>query len=104
MNTTNPKPLRYSADVRMHLTVNGQRLRIGQLAPDFIILDDVVDHPPGPGEITMSIDGEAESWPIMLPDGISVEKSKTRTAPFTVVRRPAISKPNVPCPAESCER
>ena len=78
MSTANPNSRGYSADVRMHLSVNGHRLRIGQLGPDFIILDDMADHPPSRAEISMSIDGEEERWPVMLPDGISVGSPETR--------------------------
>lgn len=70
----------YSADVRMHLSLNGHTLRIGQLGPEFIILDDVVDHPPGQAEITMSIDGRVRRWNVQLPDGISAGETVTRIA------------------------
>jgi hypothetical protein len=80
MNTANSKPRGYSAYVRMHLSVNGHRLRIGQLGPNFIILDDIADHPPSRAEISMSIDGEEERWPVMLPDGISAGTPETRIA------------------------
>jgi hypothetical protein len=55
-------------------------LRIGQLGPDFLILDDPADHPPGRAEIIMSIDGRVRRWQIVLPDGISAGKPKTRIA------------------------
>jgi hypothetical protein len=42
---SNMKNYGHSADVRMHLTVNGQVLSIGQLGPDFLILRDPTDHP-----------------------------------------------------------
>jgi hypothetical protein len=70
----------YSADVRMHLSLNGHTLRIGQLGPEFIILDDVLDHPPGQAEITMSIDGRVRRWSVRLPDGITASKPVTRIA------------------------
>ena len=58
----------------MQLSVNGHIFRIGQLGPDFLILDDPADHPPAEGEITMSIDGEVSRWPVQLPDGVSAGK------------------------------
>jgi hypothetical protein len=70
----------YSADVRMQLYVNGHAFRIGQLGPDFLILDDPADLPPAEGEITMSIDGEVSRWKVQLPDGISVKREETRIA------------------------
>lgn len=55
----------------MHLSVDGQTFRIGQLGPDFIILNDHVKLPPGQGEITVSIDGHVERWRVDLPEGVS---------------------------------
>jgi hypothetical protein len=70
----------YSADVRMHLTVNGQIVRIGQLGPDFLILDNPPELPPSKGEITVSIDGRLQTWSVRLPDGVSAAKVMTRIA------------------------
>lgn len=81
MNDLNQKKAGYSSDVRMRLRVNGHSFRIGQLGPDFIILDDPSDSPPGAGEITMSIDGRARSWAVELPDGISIHSLETRVLP-----------------------
>ena len=64
----------------MHLRVNGHVLAIGQLGPNFIILDDLLDHPPCEGEIFLSIDGRLKSWPVNLPDGLAAGKPETRTA------------------------
>jgi hypothetical protein len=61
----------YSADVRMTLCVNGRSFRIGQLGPDFLILDDPAELPPTQGEITVSIDGHVRRWQVKLPDGVS---------------------------------
>jgi len=70
----------YSADVRMHLSVNGQTIKIGQMGPNFVILDDAPDLAPSQGEITMSIDGRVRRWHVSLPDGISANRVKTRIA------------------------
>ena len=70
----------YSADVRMHLTINGQIVRIGQLGPDYLILDNAPELPPSEGEITVSIDDEVMRWHVQLPDGISAAKVRTRIA------------------------
>lgn len=68
----------YSADVRMHLCVNGDTFVIGHLGPTFLILDNPIDHPAGKGEITMSIDGRVRRWQVHLPDGISATNPRTR--------------------------
>jgi hypothetical protein len=61
----------YSANVHMQLCVNGRTFRIGQLGPDFLILDDPTDLPPAIGEIIVSIDGRVRQWLVQLPDGVS---------------------------------
>jgi len=55
---------RYSADVRMHLSVDGRVFPIGQPGPDFLILDAPTDCPPGEAEITFSIDGKVRRWTV----------------------------------------
>ncbi len=72
------KPQAYSADVRMQLSVNGHVFVIGQLGPDFVILDNPIDHPPAEGEITLSIDGRSRRWSVCLPAGIQRNGDETR--------------------------
>ncbi len=80
MDTESSRGGSYSADVRMELHVNGRVLSIGQLGPDFLILDHPVDLAPGDAEIAMSIDGRKQRWPVRLPDGIATGKPETRIA------------------------
>jgi hypothetical protein len=79
MNATQDK-VGHSAEVHMQLNLNGFVLPIGQLGPDFLILRDPTDHPPAEAEIVMSIDGEERRWNVHLPDGISVDKVRTKIA------------------------
>jgi hypothetical protein len=72
----------HSADVRIHLLVNGSVLSVAQLGPRFIILRNPVDHPPCDAEIVMSIDGEESRWGVYLPDGLSVVGGRTRIMGF----------------------
>jgi hypothetical protein len=74
-NLENPS---YSTDARMRLCVNGRVFLIGQLGPDFIMLDDPVDQPPAEGAIAVSIDGRERRWPVHLPDGVAAAKPETR--------------------------
>ena len=74
MSATDVKVNGYSANVHMQLCVNGRTYRIGQLGPDFLILDDPTDLPPARGEITVSIDGQVRRWQVQLPDGISIAR------------------------------
>jgi hypothetical protein len=80
MSVANPQHGGYSADVQMHLSVSGHVFSIGQLGPDFIILDDPTDHPPADAEITFSIDGRVRRWSVLLPNGISLGQARTRIA------------------------
>jgi hypothetical protein len=61
----------------MQLSVNGHVFVIGQLGPDFVILDNPIDHPPTQGEITLSIDGRVKRWTVYLPTGISARQGET---------------------------
>jgi hypothetical protein len=70
----------YSADVRLHLTVNGHLFSIGQLGPDFLIVDDPTDHPPAEGEIALWVDGWERRWRVRLLDGIRAGQGPRRIA------------------------
>lgn len=80
MSVANLQNGSYSADVQMHLTVNSRIFSIGQLGPDFLILDAPTDHPPAAGEITFSIDGRERRWTVHLPEGIAAGQVRTRIA------------------------
>jgi hypothetical protein len=83
MGLTNHDQVVHSADVRMHLHVNGHTLDIRQLGPDFIILGEPVNHPPARAEITVSIDGRVSRWPVRLPDGLTADRPETRICRFS---------------------
>jgi hypothetical protein len=70
MKSLNGSNFGHSADVRIHLHVNGAILPVAQLGPDFLILRTPIDHPPTKGEIRMSIDGVESRWGIELSEGI----------------------------------
>ena len=78
MNDAPLNRTRHSADVRMHLRLNGRDLPIAQLGPDFLILRQAVAHPPANAEIFMSIDGNERHWPVHLRDGLSPADSRAR--------------------------
>ena len=61
----------------MQLRVNGRTFSIGQLGPDFLILDDPSDHPPAEGEVMVSIDGRERRWTVWLPEGVRVGRGVT---------------------------
>jgi hypothetical protein len=81
MNGGNSKRDAYSADVRMELRLQDRVLSIAQLGPDFLILEEPVEHPPAQAEILVSIDGRERRWMVYLPDGLTVGARETRIAP-----------------------
>jgi hypothetical protein len=64
----------HSAEVEMRLLIDGESLGVGQLGPDFVLLDEVVAHPPCDAVIEMRIDEEESRWPVRLPEGITSER------------------------------
>jgi hypothetical protein len=78
MTTPHQNGQGYSADIRMQLHVCDRVFSIGQLGPDFLILDDPADHPPADAEIAMSINGRQRRWAVHLPDGIARGTVRTR--------------------------
>jgi len=62
----------------MQLRLNGHIFSIGQLGPDFLILDDPADCPPADAEIALSVDGRERRWTVRLPDGVATGKPVTR--------------------------
>jgi hypothetical protein len=84
MNTPQANPFAHSADVRIHLHVNGFVLPVAQLGPEFLILRAPVEHPPCDAEIAMSIDGHERRWTVRLVDGLQVSRQKTAISPCVV--------------------
>jgi hypothetical protein len=80
MSTPGQNRRSFSADVRMRLSANGHVFVIGQLGPDFLILDDPADLPPTEAEVFVSIDGRERRWTVQLPEGVSAGKPETRIA------------------------
>jgi hypothetical protein len=75
MGTTRETP--HSADVKIHLYVNGYVLPVAQLGPDFLVLRKSVEQPPCEAEIAMSIDGQESRWKVHLLNGIQVGRRET---------------------------
>jgi hypothetical protein len=77
----------------MRLNVNGQVFSIGQLGPNFLILDDPTDHPVADGEIVVSIDGRERRWRVQLLDGISPSRPRTTYTAAAGLSLPASEAP-----------
>ena len=66
----------HSARVTMQLLVGGGSLPVAQMGPDFLLLDNPVDHPPGDASLVMRVDDSERRWNVHLPDGISAQSSR----------------------------
>ncbi len=77
---TNGNQNGHSAEVRMHLLVNGCSFPIAQLGPDFLILREPAECAPTTAEITLNIDGDEERWRVALPQGLHSDQIRTPVA------------------------
>ena len=55
----------------MHLLVGGQSIPVAQMGPDFILLQNPVNHPPADASVVLQVDQSERSWNVHLPHGIS---------------------------------
>jgi hypothetical protein len=61
----------YSAHVDMWLIVDGERISVTQMGPDFLHIKPVREHPPGSAAtVGLQIDDSKREWQVRLPDGI----------------------------------
>ena len=72
----------HSANVKMRLLLDGRVLPVAQLGPDFLILDQGVEHPPATAEIVLTVDDHQKRWTVGLPNGI--QPGRTRVPIATV--------------------
>ncbi len=69
-------PAIHSADVQMHLLLNGSELSISHMGPDYIRLSKPAEHAACRAEIVLIIDGVEERWPVFLPEGLRREHGR----------------------------
>jgi hypothetical protein len=62
----------------MQLRMNGDVFPVAQLGPDFLILDNPTDLPPGLGEIEVWIDGRHRRWTVEVPGGVRTGERETK--------------------------
>jgi hypothetical protein len=67
----------FSSELSGYLNLHGERFPLGQLGPEYIILRNAAEAPPGRGEIVLYHDGEESRLAVNLPNGISGAISKT---------------------------
>jgi hypothetical protein len=66
----------HSADVKMNITIAGEKHSVSQLGPDFLILENPVELPPSDAVLHFSIDGNERERLVRLPDGVSKQKRR----------------------------
>lgn len=66
----------HSAQIEMQLLVNGSALSIGQMGPDFLFLDDPIDHPPTEATIVFCVDQNERRWKVWLPEGLAAGRQR----------------------------
>lgn len=64
----------------MFLEVDGVRLDVSHMGPEFVILAQPQDHPPCEAVVGLCVDGRLRRWPVRLPEGISRDEAEVRTA------------------------
>ena len=70
----------HSADVRMHLLLQGMTIPVVQLGPDFLLLDTTASQPPGEASHVLRVDESERRWPVRLPEGISSASKRVALA------------------------
>ncbi len=66
----------HSADVRIHLILNGAAIPVAQLGPGFLLLDAPSYHPPAEGRIVLRVDQSERTWAVRLPNGITAGQNR----------------------------
>ena len=70
----------HSAQVNMHLLVNGLSLSLSQMGPDFVFVEAPVSHGPAVATLVLQVDQNERRWNVRLPDGMSAENRRVRIA------------------------
>lgn len=68
----------YSAEVSMHLYVNGDKLNVAKLGSGRCILRNPKPHVARAARLEISIDGQTETTGVFLPDGVSAKSREVR--------------------------
>ncbi len=70
----------HSANVNLRLVVNGYSLPVAQLGPDFLLVDNPVNHAPTDAAVVMRVDESERRWNVRLPQGISSKNTRVQIA------------------------
>jgi hypothetical protein len=75
-STTTPRT--YSADVRLHLEVEGHVLSLAQTGPEHIIVRQPIDLPPCYADVVVNVDGREHRRHVRLSDGMSKDSRSVK--------------------------
>jgi len=64
----------------MQLLVNGGSVRVVQMGPDFLLVDEPFDHPPVDASVVLQVDGSERRWNVLLPEGLSALSKRVAIA------------------------
>lgn len=72
---------RYSAEVVLSLLVGGQRIRLSQVGPDFVLLAEPASIAPSPAEVEVNVDGHIHRREVYLVNGVDPAVRRSRITP-----------------------
>jgi len=75
-----PLAFGHSSKVELFLLTGNQTHSLAQIGPDFIILREPIDLPPGDAEVVMRINGKETRWPVTLLHGAVPFDRRVETA------------------------
>jgi hypothetical protein len=55
--------------VQLSLETSGRVYPLAQIGPDFVVLREPTDLPPGNAEVVMRVEGSEQRWRVTLPNG-----------------------------------
>jgi len=64
----------------MQLLVGGNSLAVAQMGPDFLLLSESIDCPPGSANLVLRVDQSERRWEVHLPQGISAASERVAIA------------------------
>jgi hypothetical protein len=65
----------------MKLVLNADSIiPVAQMGPDFLLVDNATDHPPGEASLVLQVDQSERRWKVNLPQGISAHSSRVTIA------------------------
>jgi hypothetical protein len=64
----------------MQLLVNGNSIRVVQMGPDFLLVEEPFDHPPADASVVLQVDQSERRWNVLLPNGMSVGSRRVAIA------------------------